>query len=236
MPATGQPVPPCSSDDVSIVPFYGEIGEPPAVGVWRDIELSGREACLGRVRGRMELVIALAGRFEGFISLDDIVSRIGAISGYKDLPYWSTTEQQWRTLIAETYALDDPASGLRRSDFSVREVLSGQALYFGQNDTRSTGMNVYRLSARLVAPEHLLFETVNLSRIKFAFVPIFEPYALRSLHFVDRLDGGKWGYYGIFAVQSGAVDGQEKSFINRASAFYRHLIGAPTTKMPPLAP
>lgn len=218
------------------MPFYGDIAAPPAVAVWHDIELNGRQACLGRVRGPMKLAVVLASKFEGPTSFNDIAARIGAISASKDLLYWSTTEQRWRTLITESFALDDPNSGRRRPDFTVQDILSGRTLYFGQIDTRSTGLNVYSLSARSMAPGRLILEIINLTPIKFAFLTLFEPQTLRSVHIFDRLAGNVWGYYGISTVRSGAVDGHEKSFINRASAIYRYLIGVAPNGAPPLAP
>ena len=105
-----------------------------------------------------------------------------------------------------------------------------------QNDTRSTGLNVYSLSARSVAPDRLVVEVVNLTPIRFTLATMFKRQALRSVHFIDRLEKGLWGYYAITAVQAGAVDGQEKSFINRANAYYRYLIGKLPDSEPPLAP
>lgn len=234
--AKAQPVLPCPVGETVIVPAYGDLGGPPAVHIWQDIDVYGREACVGPVRGRMALVVALAGRFDGPKSLDDIASRIGAISATQGLLYWSTTGQRWRPLISEAFALEDRLGNTRRLDFSAQEILSGRTLYFAQNDTRSTGLNIYSLSARLVGSERLAVEVVNLTTIRFALVTSFEPQALRSVHFIDRLVTNVWGYYGISAVQVGAVKGREKSFINRAGAFYRFLIGVRTDVEPPLAP
>ena len=218
--AEAQPVPPCSPSGTAVVPTYGEVAAPPSIQTWHDIELTGREACLGGGRGRMELVIALASKFDGARPLSDIAARIGAISAMKGLLYWSSTEQSWRILISESYAIDGPTTRRPRPDFAADEVLSGRTLYYAQNDMRSTGLNVDSLTAKAAGPGRLVFETVNLTPIKFAFVTLFEPRELRAVHFIDRLKDGAWGYYGISAVRSVTLGGYENSFVNRGAAFY----------------
>jgi len=235
-PASAQPVPPCTADASMVLPAYGDIGGPPAVATWQDIELGGPVECWGSLRGRMALVVALAGRFDGARSLAAIAARFGAISASDGLLYWSTTDQRWRPLIAQAFAVDDPQTLRRRSDFTAAEILSGRTLYFAQDDTRSTGRNIYSLTAREVGPDRLVVEIVNLTTIRFALLTLFEPRALRSRHFIERQAAGDWRYYGVSAVVAGAVAGHEGSFVNRAGAFYRFLIGAPGDAGPPLAP
>ena len=234
--AVAQPVPPCPPGNTDLVPAYGELGDLPIVQTWHDIDITDPEDCLDPMRGRMALVIALAVRFDGTLSLEDIATRIGAISATEGLPYWSITDQQWRPLVSESFAIDDPATRRRRPDFTAFEILSGRKLYFAQNDTRSTGLNVYRLSATSVASDRLVVEVVNLTPIRFALITLFDPFALRSIHFVDRLETDVWGYYGISAVQADTAHQQEKSFVNRAGAYSRYLIGEPADREPPLAP
>jgi hypothetical protein len=234
--AVAQPVPPCPPGNTDVVPAYGELDALPTVQTWHDIDITDREVCLAPLRGRMALVVALAVQFDGPMSLEDIAARIGAISATEGLPYWSITDRQWRPLVSESFAIDDPVSRRRRSDFTADEILSGRRMYFMQNDTRSTGFNIYRLSATSIAPDRLVVEIVNLTPIRFALITLFEPFSLRSIHFVDRLDTDVWGYYGISAVQAGTAHEQEKSFVNRAGAFYRFLAGVPPDTEPPLAP
>lgn len=236
IPATAQPVPPCPPGGAATLPAYADVGSPPAVQTWRDIELDDREGCLGPLQGRMALVVALSVRFDGTKSLADIAARIGAVSQTTGLPYWSVTDREWRPLVSESYAIDDPGRRRERPDFTASEVLSGRTLYFAQNDTRSTGLNIYSMVARSVADDRFVIDIVNLTPIRFALITLFDAQALRSVHFIDRLDSGVWGYYGISAVRAGAVEGHEKSFVNRAGAFYRFLIGERADGAPPLAP
>jgi len=234
--AAARPLPPCGPGQGAPVPAYGSLDGPPAFRVWHDIKLDSREECPDLPRGRMALVIALAGRFDGAKSQDDIAARIGAISAGQGLRYWSTTMRRWRKLITKAYALEDPNTRHRRPDFKPQEVLSGETLYFAQNDTFSTGLNVYGLTAKSVTQERLILEVVNASPIRLTVMPLFKARALRSVHYIDRLKSGAWSYYGVVAVRSGRTEGHEKSFVNRAAAYYRFLTETPPDREPPLAP
>lgn len=233
--ASAQPVPPCPDSMADITPAYGNIGAAPEIQVWHDIELKDPAGCLGALAGRSAQVIALAGRFDGGFSRDDIVRRIGDVSATRGLRYWSTTDQRWRTLVTEAYALEDPVSGVRRPDFTVSEILSGRRLYFMQNDSRSTGPNTYSLAVQEVGANRLVVTMANVSAIRFTFVTLFEPHALVSMHFFDRTEEGAWRYYGISATRSGIGAGSTNSFVNRAAAYYRFLIGVAADSEPPLA-
>ena len=139
-------------------------------------------------------------------------------------------------MVSEAFALKHPTAETARPDFTATEILSGRTLYLAQDDTRSRGLNVYSLTAQLVGPDRLVVEIKNLTPVRFMLVTLFETHTLLSVHFIERIDRDLWGYYGLSAVRHGYVDGREKSFINRAAAFHRFLIGEPAAKEPPLAP
>jgi len=231
-----RPAPPCHALQAQAFPAYGPVDGPPAVAVWRDIDLKDGVGCLGALRGRMELVVALAGRFRGLQTIEAMARRVGAVSQTRGLRYWSVTDDDWRTLLSEAFALSAPDVERRRPDFSAEALLSGRMLYTAQRDTRSTDLNLYRLTGRRVGARRMVIESTNLSPIRFLFVELFEPEALRAIHVLDQLEPGLWGYYAISAVRSGTFESDEKSFINRAAAYYRFLARVPAERDPPLAP
>ena len=234
--AEDRPLPPCLARGVAVSPAYAEPGAAPTVQTWHDLALESDGPCLGSLHGEMELVVALAGRFSHTGSLEDIASRIGEIAATEGLRYWSTTDGRWRPLISDAFALDGPDEDTSRGDFTAEEVLGGETLYFAQDDTRSSGLNLYGLTTRVATPERVVIEVVNLSRIRFLFATLFDPGDLVSVHFIEHLGKDVWGYYGLSGVRDGAGEGHEKSFVNRAAAFYRFLIGVPADREPPLAP
>jgi hypothetical protein len=78
----------------------------------------------------------------------------------------------------------------------------------------------------------------NVTRVRLFFVPLFEPGALQSVEFVERLSPGVWGLYLLTRTAPGASAralGHEASYVNRAAAMYRHLLGIPTDQEPPMA-
>lgn len=230
------PAPICPSHRSMPYPPYGELGEPPSVATWRDIGPVSGANCEALIQEPMALVIALAGRFQNTGSVEDIASRIGAISLTKGLPYWSTTEQRWRVLVSEAFALEGPDANTARPDFTADEILSGRTLYFAQNDTRSTGTNIYGITANSADRDHFSLEIKNITAVRLSFLTLYKPRDLLSAHLVERINQDVWSYYGVFMVKSGPVDGHEKSFINRSAAFYRFLIDESAGQIPPLAP
>ncbi len=82
------PVPPCSAMGSAVVPLYAELGNPPTIAIWHDVELGSAEPCLGAMPGRMKLVVALAGRFRSTHSIEQIAGRVGAVSSTRGLRYF----------------------------------------------------------------------------------------------------------------------------------------------------
>jgi hypothetical protein len=234
--APAGPVAPCAAAAADPRPAYGPVDGAPNVAWWRDLDVPDTGGCLGEIRGHMELVVALAGRFHAAATLDDMARRMGAVSQTPGLRYWSVTDGDWRTLLTEAFALSEPDGERRRADFSAMEMLSGRALYTAQRDTRSTGLNLYQLRARRVGTRRLIVESRNLTPIRLLVFELFAPGALRVIHILDRLEPDLWRYYAITAVRSGALESDPRSMINRSAAFYRFLRGVPSDRDPPLAP
>jgi hypothetical protein len=233
--ASSEPVPPCGPGVLATQPPYAQPDDPPAVAVWRDITL-GPDDCLGKVEGPMELVIALAGRFKHSGTMEDLATRVGAVSFMAATQYWSATEGRWRPLISKAFAVEDLSTLAPRQNFAAGEITSGRRLHFAQDDTRSTGLNVYSLRELGLGSDRLAIEIVNVTDIRFLLATMYDAEALVSLHFVEHLEGDVWGYYGLSAVRVGAAGGRTKSFINRAAAYQRFITGVPTDKPPALAP
>jgi hypothetical protein len=214
----------------------GSLGEPPRITVLHDVTLDRAAGCPDALHGPAKLFITLTGQFEVAGGVDEITRRLGAISATRGLLYWSVTDEAWRPLIEDAAALQGGPDGSPRADFSAADMRSGRILYFGQNDTRSTGTNTYAMMVRQATEARLVVEVVNVSAVKLAFVTLFEPRSLVSVHVFEHSRDDVWNYRGLTVVRDGLmVDGHEKSFVNRAAAYYRFLIGVPTDRDPPLA-
>jgi len=72
----------------------------------------------------------------------------------------------------------------------------------------------------------------------YLFITLFQPGEMQSIYFLDRESENVWRYYSIVRTGTNAnrlITGNESSAVNRAVAFYRHLVGIPTGQEPPAA-
>ena len=233
-PQTG-PLPPCGREPI---PAYPGINEQSIVKSWSKSDL-GRDwkppVCTAWAEGGFSTLVTIAARFSYTSEAEGLLRHIGAISQLAGIRYWSTTHKQWRTLIVNAYALTDSKPAQRREDFTSNEMTEGKVLYFEQFDNL-TGKATYRMHIVAASASRLVFEVENVSTMRYYFLPIFHPGELQSMYFLDRESDKVWRYYGIVRTgknANGLIAGNESSSINRAVAFYRSLVGIPTTQEPP---
>lgn len=232
------PNPPCGAGEV--FPAYPELGQPPAVQVWDREGLGAKwmpPECTGWKDPGFAMLVAMAGRFRLPGGSAELLRRVGAISELQGIRYWSTTHQAWRTLIASASALEDAASAVRRKDFSPEELAQGRTVYFEQEDNL-TGKASYQLHVRSATADRVVFDTENISAMKFLFVTVFHPREMQTVYFLDREAPDVWRFYAMTRTgpkASSLATGHDASSINRAVAFYRHLAGIPTDQEPPPA-
>ena len=237
--ADAGPQPPCGS---ATFPPYPDLEESPTVRVWDRAE-SGRDwippTCTGWTDSGFTTLVVTVARFRHASGVEGLLRRIGAISEHAGIRYWSTTHKRWQTLILNAHALADAAGDRRREDFSPGEMTEGKSLYYQQEDNLS-GKAIYRMRIRSAPPDRLVFDTENISAVRYLRMPIFRPGGMQSITFLDRESQDVWRYYSIMRTGKNAslltAAGYEASSINRAVAFYRYLAGIPTDKEPPASP
>jgi hypothetical protein len=232
------PVPPCGG---ATVPPYSDVDKPPTVKAWDRSDLAPDwtpPVCTGwTTPGFRSLVVAVA-RFRHNSRVEGLLRRIGAISELAGVRYWSTTHKQWQTLIVSAYALSGPAGGQRRKDFSPEEIAEDKSLYYQQEDNLS-GKATYRMHIQSISPDRLVFDTENVSTMRYFLLPIFHPGEMQSIYFFERESQDVWRYYSITRTGANAsklAGGHAASSINRAVAFYRYLAAIPTDLEPPASP
>jgi len=151
--------------------------------------------------------------------------------------YWSTTHQQWQTLIVNAYALTGLQPAQRREDFTPDEMKAGKVLYFEQVDNLS-GKAIYRMHIAETSADRIVFDVENVSTMRYLFITLFHPGEMQSIYFLDRESENVWRFYSIVRTGENAnrlIAGNESSAVNRAVAFYRYLVGIPTGLEPPAA-
>jgi hypothetical protein len=134
-------------------------------------------------------------------------------------------------------ALTDLQSSEHREDFRLDEIKENGVLYFEQIDNRS-GKALYRLHFGEVSADRIVFDIENVSTIRNLHITLFHPGDLQSVYFLDRESQTVWRYYSIVRTGTNAnwlLSRNESSAVNRAVAFYRHIVGIPTDQEPPAA-
>jgi hypothetical protein len=235
--AQSGPQPPCGTEPV---PTYPRLDDSAIVQSWSKSDF-GRDwrppACTGWSAVGFTTLVTIAARFRYTSETEGLFRHIGAISELAGMRYWSTTHKQWQTLIVEAYALTGFEPGQRRQDFTPDEIKEGKDLYFEQVDNLS-GKAIYRMHTVEISADRLVFDVENVSTIRYLFVPVLRPGEMQSVYFLDREPDNIWRYYSIMRIGQNAnrlMAGNESSTINRAVAFYRHIVGIPTGQEPPAA-
>ncbi len=215
-------------DTSLIVKFWSESD---SGRIWRP------PACTGWAGVGFSTLITTVARFRNSAGAEGLLRHIGAISELAGMRYWSTTHQQWQTLVVEAKASAGFPVTRHRGDFTPDEMTEGKDLYFEQTDNLS-GSAIYRMHMTTVSADRIVFDVENVSTMRYFLVPLFRPGEVQSIYFLDREADDVWRYYSIARTGRNAsrlTAGHESSSINRAVAFYRSLAGIPTDQEPPAA-
>lgn len=231
------PQPPCGGP---VFPAYPDVDQPPVVQVWQRDEL-GRDwtppECTGWKEPGFSTLAVTVARFRFTGGMEGLLHRVGAVSELKGMEYWSTTHQRWQTLIVDAFAVSGASGGSRRGDFAAGELREGRRVYFEQEDSLS-GKGTYEMRVLSASPDRLVFDTRNLTTMRYLMIPMFHPGDVQSIYFVERESKDVWRYYNIARLGEGAnglTAGHAASSVNRSVAFYRWLAGIPSTMEPPAA-
>jgi len=231
------PQPPCGKEPV---PPYPGLDDSAIVKSWSKADF-GRDwrppACTGWTAVGFTTLVTTVARFRHTSEAAGLLRHIGAISELVGMRYWSTTHQQWQTLIVDAYAVTGSPPSQRRKDFTPEEMTEGKMLYYEQADNLS-GKAIYRLHIAEVSADRLVFDVENVSTVRYLLITLFHPGEMQSTYFLDRESEAVWRYYSIVRTGKNGnrlITGNESSAVNRAVAFYRYLVGIPTGQEPPAA-
>ena len=111
----------------------GAAGAPPHVQVWHASELPADwrpPACAGWDGLRFDQLVGLAGRLPSSLGAADLLARLGAISAWTGIRYWSVTRGTCRALIAAAHALTGPEGGPAAARFRAGRDGGGQGTLF----------------------------------------------------------------------------------------------------------
>jgi hypothetical protein len=221
--AADLPSPPCGG---AIDPPLAAPGQPPSMRTWSESDLGGWQppACLGWRGARSRMVAALSAEIRSRESLDELLGRLGAFSAYPLIPYWSTTRGAWLPLATRAGLLGS-GGDLYGNAFQHGASYS----YFEESGSRHT---TYRLTVLERSDRRAVIEIENTSPISWTLLPLFDPGALQSTLFLERIGPDRWAWYHAMRAADGAsllaASGTE-SALNHLTAFHRYV----TQKPPP---
>ena len=232
------PRPPCGA---APSPDYPQLGEAPHVMLWNKSDLPPGWTPPSCTPWRMATItVGLAGHFRHDGGADALLARIGAISSLSAVRYWSVTDKRWDNMFTHAGALTGPNPKNSRGDFSAAELQAGGNYYFIAADNRSGRDAVSRLHVTQVDNAHLALEIENVTPLRWTIFTYAAPGDFQTWYFLDRDADGDWRFYSLTRVlYANAFLGgiiPSNSYINRAVAMYRHLLGLPTDQGPPAAP
>ena len=235
--AQSGPQPPCGNEPA---PPYPGLDGSAAVKSWRQSDL-GRDwkppACTGWTEVGFTTLVSTAATFRHTSGTEGLLRHIGAVSALRGTRYWSASQKKWDTLIDDASALTGAQKGGRRKDFTPGEMKAGSLLYFEQADNLS-GKAVYRMRLLEVSDRRFVFNIENVGTMRYLFITAFPPGEMQSAYFLDRESDNVWRFYSLVRTgkhANGLIAKNESSAVNRAVAFYRHLVGIPTAQEPPAA-
>jgi hypothetical protein len=229
------PQPPCGTAQ-----GFPSVDAAPVISVWQGAELAAGKwqppTCTGWA-GRSKLVVTLTASFHFEGTMDRLLGRLAAISTLRTVQYWSTTDKKWRPLAYDASALTGPDASKRRPDFSASDFSKGATLYYWMDDSRS-GKLTYRMNILESTADRAVIASENITPVRRFFITLFDPGALQSVTFIQRLTPGVFGVYILSRTGDGTsflAEGHDASYVNRAVALYRQLAGIKTDQEPPAA-
>ena len=226
--ARDMPAPPCAGPPN---PTYPEALGVPAIDVWLDrrgLESWHPPACLDWQDKPATALIAVSGLFRHDGTLEDLLTRLGAVSQYTSISYWSWSKQRWRHLFEKTAALSAPVRTAERPDFKADEFREGDQLFILQNETGSVGEVIQRVSIIDRTEDGIEIGITNLSAARVAFLTLFDPGGSEVRLWIEREADDRWTYYSLTRLSGAGLlarSAMKRSYVSRADAMFRYLIG-----------
>jgi hypothetical protein len=157
--------------------------------------------------GHTHRAAAVAGEFAFAETLDTLLDRLGDFSRYRSISYWSAS---------------------RGAPAQERDFQAGAS--FACFEGGRAGRTVHSLTVLRRDADRIAVGMANKAAIRMGPLSLFDPGALQTVLFLQRRDGGRWGYYELVRVGDGASSlalTSPKSYLNRMMAFFGFLSGQP---------
>jgi hypothetical protein len=167
--------------------------------------------------------------------IDTTLQKLGAISGYSGIPYWSVTDARLETLIVDAFAVEPARFDKKRADFAPSELMLGRDLIFSEHDNRLPNPVFYRMRVIHRNQNRVVIDISNINVVKRFMFTLFEPGDLRTALFVSRSADGRMTCYAVSGLHAVGLSGlldSPRSHLNRLLAFYGYINGIDAATLP----
>jgi hypothetical protein len=229
-----EPFPSCAAP---LWPSSAVAGSPPSVAAWTRTELPHEwtlQPCVGWGLQQFTAFAAVVGTFQA-AGMDAVLSRIGAISTYKGMHYWSVTDNRLEPLIKSAFAVEGSPPNNMRSDYTPAEIQVGRDLFFTEQDNRSSDPVLYRMKVIERSPDRIVVDIANANKVRRFLLTLFEPGDLHTALFISVTPDGIWTCYALSGFRPTTLTGlldNHKSQVNRLLALYGHIAELDTGGLP----
>jgi hypothetical protein len=194
----------------------------------------GTANCFEWDRQRFPEVAAIKGLIDA-PSASSLMARLGAISHFAGMRYWSVTDHRLEVLIRAAFAIRPAAPTEPRPDYLPQEMLPGRELQFSEHDNRLPQPVIYRMRVIERDQHHFVIDISNLTSVKKLLFTLFSPGDIRTLIFVTEARPGVWTCFALSGLHVSGVASlveNQKSHLNRLIALYGQLAEADPDTLP----
>jgi len=220
---------------------YAMVGGAPIIGSWHEADPNKAPwqaaPCLRWSDGHTRMSTALAAAMRAG-SLEQLLTRYGALSKYNLIRFWSVLHQNWEEFVSSAGFVDGPAARYSLPDLTAEQFVTGREFYYYEID-HSGRRSINRLTVRQRTADSVELATENITPIAVAMFTVFEPRALQSVTYIRPRGPQEWNYLATIGVGEGSDFIAVRSpspYINRLMALYRYMAGLQTDGAPPAAP
>lgn len=204
----------------------------------RDLETWQAAPCLAWTMKPATVLVAIAGRFEQSGTTRELLARLGAVSTHTSLRYWSVSRRKWRPLLERSFALSAPDPSARRQDFALDELKTGDQVLVLEDENGFAGELIQQFSIIRRDAEKLNVSATNLTPSTMLLATLFEAGGSDMQLWVEHEAGEVWTYYSLTRLSGSSLlanPALERSYMNRAAAFFHFLTATPEELQSPAA-
>jgi hypothetical protein len=183
---------------------------------------------------RFSEVAAIRGLIDAS-NASSLLARLGAISHFTGMRYWSVTDHRLEVLITAAFAIRPATPSDPRPDYSQQEMWPGQELPFSEHDNRLSEAVIYRMRVIERDERHFVVDISNVTPVKRLLFTLFSPGDIRTVFSVFQARPGVWACIALSGLNASGVASlveNPKSHLNRLIALYGQLAQAAPNTLP----